>query len=145
MALESQVVPAPTLAAPRNLREALVLALAYGRKLHKADQKFSQWCKEQGFGDIASKNRADAMWLAAEWSVVTTDLPVDLTHPQNIRQWHREQATTSILPADLAAVEVTQETGLTRCGWCRCRTVRHRGVQRLDTSGNPCGCNVVGR
>jgi len=94
-----------TAAEQRELWREVGEALLMGRRMHKADQKFSQWCKDHGFGDIASKNRTDAMWLADNWTVVTTDLPPDLTHPQNIRQWHREQKTTSILPVELAEVE----------------------------------------
>jgi hypothetical protein len=39
-----------------------------------------QWCKELGF-DMDNHDRADAMWTADNWSVVTTVLPPDLTHP----------------------------------------------------------------
>lgn len=45
-----------------------------GRRLHKADQKFSQWIKENGFGDIKPATRADAMWLAENWFTVAVDL-----------------------------------------------------------------------
>ena len=41
------------------------------------------------------------MWLAANWSVVATDLEAGLVHPQNIREWHRDQEVANQLPPDL--------------------------------------------
>jgi hypothetical protein len=92
-----------TAAEQRELWREVGEALLVGRRLHKADQKFSQWCKEMGFGDMHRKARANAMW----WAEVGRDVtpPVDLTHPTNIRDWFNEQKTTSILPVELAEVE----------------------------------------
>lgn len=92
-----------TAAEQRELWREVGEALLVGRRLHKADQKFSQRCKDNGFGDMHRKARANAMW----WAEVGRDVtpPVDLTHPTNIREWFNEQKTTSILPADLAEVE----------------------------------------
>lgn len=69
--------------------------------MHKADQKFSQWCKEHGFGDIKARVRSAAMWLAGNWSEVTTDLDCGLTHPVNIQEWHREQQQAPAPSPDL--------------------------------------------
>ena len=78
-------------------------ALLVGRRMHKADQKFSQWCKEMGFGDMHRKARANAMW----WAEVGRDVtpPADLTHPTNIRDWFNEQQQTALLPADLSDIQ----------------------------------------
>ena len=57
-----------------------------GRKLHKADQKFSQWCKEMGFGDLHRNDRSAAMWLAEHWSSLQhSDATAGLTHPRRIK------------------------------------------------------------
>lgn len=71
--------------------------------MHKADQKFSKWCKDMGFGDMDRRVRADAMWWAEESTAWTP--PEDLTHPVHIRQWAREQQHTALLPADLADIQ----------------------------------------
>lgn len=68
--------------------------------MHKADQKFSQWCKEHGFGDMNPRVRADAMWLAEQGGGFQP-LETDLSHPTRIRQWHRDTIKTEALPADL--------------------------------------------
>lgn len=54
-----------------------------GRWANKADQKFSQWCKYHGFGDMKPNARTASMWLATNWSTVTVDLDADITHPTN--------------------------------------------------------------
>lgn len=70
--------------------------------MHKADQKFSQWCKEMGFGDMDRRVRADAMWLATSG---VQRLDTSETHPTRIRQWFNEQQHTALLPADLADIQ----------------------------------------
>jgi len=94
-----------TAAEQRELWREVGEALLVGRRMHKADQKFSQWCKEQGFEDLKPNTRTNAMWLAENWATVTVDLPPDLTHPENIRQWAREQKQTALLPADLSDIQ----------------------------------------
>lgn len=60
--------------------------------MHKADQKFSQWCKENGFGDLHRNDKSAAMWLAEHWSVVQhRDAPAGLTHPRRIKEWCKEK------------------------------------------------------
>jgi len=70
--------------------------------MHKADQKFSQWCKEMGFGDLDRRVRADAMWLATSG---VQPLDTSETHPTRIRQWFNEQQHTALLPADLSDIQ----------------------------------------
>jgi hypothetical protein len=78
-------------------------ALLVGRKLHKADQKFSAWCKENGFDDVPAQTRTLALWLSANWSIVTIDLPADLSHPKNIREWFNAQPA----PAPLTDLDIS--------------------------------------
>ncbi|MCO6415959.1 hypothetical protein JYK14_07180 [Siccirubricoccus sp. KC 17139] len=47
-------------------------ALLVGRRLHPANIAFSRWCAQHGFGDMHRRDRADAMWLADNWSVVAS-------------------------------------------------------------------------
>lgn len=75
-----------------------------GRRMHKADQKFSQWCKEMGFGDMERRLRADAMWWAENHRGVET-YDTGLTHPTALRQYAREQKQTALLPADLSDIQ----------------------------------------
>lgn len=80
--------------------------------MHKADQKFSQWCKEMGFGDMDRRDRADAMWLTEHWSLVSDGTtPPGLSHPHRIRVWFNEHQQTALLPADLSDIQAeTTET-----------------------------------
>lgn len=79
------------------------------RRLHKADQKFSQWLKDHGFDDIKSATRADAMRLADNWSIAAINLDCEITHPQRIRDWHRVNQKTIELPADLQNLTIEQK------------------------------------
>ena len=75
-----------TAAEQRELWREVGEALLVGRKLHKADQKFSQWCKEMGFGDLHRNDRSAAMWLAEHWSSLQhSDATAGLTHPRRIK------------------------------------------------------------
>lgn len=89
-------------------------ALLVGRRLHKADQKFSQWCLTNGF-DMSRKAKADAMWWAEVCSGYTP--PDGITHPSNIRQWFNDiQASTPPIPEvgiteeDMPRLRITRET-----------------------------------
>ena len=101
-----------TAAEQRELWREVGEALLVGRRMHKADQKFSQWCKEMGFGDLDRHDRADAMWLASVWSeVCDRHTPADLSRPSRIRRWFNEQQHTALLPADLSDIQAeTTET-----------------------------------
>lgn len=109
-----------TAAEQRELWRDVGEALLVGRKLHKADQKFSQWCKEMGFdmrpqvrsdvmwwaseGYTACKPlvRSDAMWLAEHWSSLQhSDATAGLTHPRRIKEWY-EVYSDCKPPADMS-------------------------------------------
>ncbi|MFN7041990.1 MAG: KilA-N domain-containing protein [Acidovorax temperans] len=91
-----------TAAEQRELWRDVGEALLVGRRMHKADQKFSQWCKEMGFGDMDRRVRADAMWFATSG---VQRLDTSESHPTRIRMWFNEQKTTETLPEVLP------------CGW----------------------------
>lgn len=55
-------------------------------------QKFSEWVQEM-FSGLLAKTASDALWFA-ENSAVTADLPGDISHPVNTRDWHREHQAT---------------------------------------------------
>jgi hypothetical protein len=64
-----------------------------GRRLHKADQQFSQWCKEFGF-DMDARVRSDAMWFAQSGF---QPLGTDASHPTRIRMLFNENTRASTL------------------------------------------------
>jgi len=76
-----------------------------GRKLNTSNQAFGKWLVENGFDDIKSSTRADAMWLAQNYSVFQS-LDNEISHPTNIRMWFNEQPKVA-LPADLEEIEAT--------------------------------------
>ena len=79
--------------------------------MHKADQKFSQWCKEMGFGDLDRRVRADAMWWAEVSGNQTPEWPTAITNPGELRRWFNKQQHTALLPADLSDIQAeTTET-----------------------------------
>jgi hypothetical protein len=41
----------------------------------------------------------DAIWYV-EFSTAAVEIPTDLTHPQNIRQWHRNPTAAVDIDAD---------------------------------------------
>lgn len=94
-----------TAAEQRELWREVGEALLVGRRLHKSDKLFGQWIKENGFGDMDRRYRADSMWLAEVSRGGTVAWPDGVSDPKNLREWFNEQKTTSILPADLAEVE----------------------------------------
>jgi len=81
----------------RDIGEALLV----GRRLHKSNKLFGQWIKEKGFDDMRQPARTDAMWLAQLYPTMIVGIPVDITHPENIRRWHRENAKVQQLPEEL--------------------------------------------
>jgi hypothetical protein len=85
-----------TAAEQRELWRQVGEALLVGRRLHKANQQFSQWCAEAGF-DMERHDRADAMWLAQNWVETGDGTPSGLTHPHRIRAWFNENTQASTL------------------------------------------------
>lgn len=94
-----------TAAEQRELWREVGEALLVGRRMHKADQKFSQWCKENGFGDMDRRYRADAMWLAEVSRSGTPAWPEGLSDPKRLREWFNEQQHRALLPADLSDIQ----------------------------------------
>lgn len=94
-----------TAAEQRELWREVGEALLVGRRMHKADQKFSQWCKDSGFGDMDRRYRADAMWLAEVSRSGTPEWPQGLSDPKRLREWFNEQKQTALLPADLSDIQ----------------------------------------
>lgn len=94
-----------TAAEQRELWREVGEALLVGRRMHKSDKLFGQWIKEQGFDDMPSTTRKDALWLASNWSLLDNGCPVDASHPTRIRQWFNEQQHTALLPADLSDIQ----------------------------------------
>ena len=95
-----------TAAEQRELWRDVGEALLVGRKQNPSNQGFSKWCKENGFGDMDRRDRADAMWLTEHWSLLSdgTTTP-GLSHPHRIRVWFNEQKQTALLPADLSDIQ----------------------------------------
>ena len=68
-------------------------ALAEGRMLLPGkvnDRRYGEWLKACGFDNIEVSTRSDAIWFVG-MSRVTLDIPSDMNHPKNIRQWNRDQ------------------------------------------------------
>ncbi len=57
--------------------------------MNPSNQAFGKWLVECGFDDIKQTTRADAMWLANNWSVLQS-LDNEISHPANIRMAHNE-------------------------------------------------------
>ncbi|HDR9130843.1 TPA: hypothetical protein QDA91_001940 [Burkholderia vietnamiensis] len=93
-----------TAAEQRQLWREVGEALLVGRRLHKADRAFKQWCDENGF-DMSRGARADAMWYAEVYTACTP--PAEMAHPTHIRQWHRDQAPTPTPEMSLDTPEPT--------------------------------------
>lgn len=91
----------------RTLWLEVGVALMYGKvKENRAvGQKFSDWVQAM-FPGLTGKATADAIWFA-ENSVVTSELPAGITHPQNIRAWFNEAVQTLTLPQDLQDIAAT--------------------------------------
>ena len=88
----------------REYWRAVGEALLVGRKMHKADRDFSQWCKSEGV-DMNREVRADAMWYAENFGVVGSD--TDAAHPSWLRRKYNETRKSGPLPVDLS--EITPE------------------------------------
>lgn len=70
-------------------------ALLVGRRLFPGDRKFGQWCVTQGF-DMDRRRRADAMWLAENFSTVRgTD--TEAVTPTEIRRLYNEAQAEAAL------------------------------------------------
>jgi hypothetical protein len=59
-------------------------ALLVGRKANPNDKLFGKWVRENWFEDLDRRRRADAMWLAENWSTVQ-NLDSTYNSPSDIR------------------------------------------------------------
>lgn len=83
-------------------------ALSVGRALHPSNQAFGKWVKEHGFDDIDSTTRSNAMWLAQNWASCS-DFKTE-SHPNNIRQAHRDSLKDTPPSPDLSLQAPTRLT-----------------------------------
>jgi hypothetical protein len=97
-----------TAAEQRQLWKDIGEALLVGRKLHKSNQGFSQWCKEMGFDDMKPRYRSAAQWLAQNWESVRSITP-NTSDPIQLQKDFNDQPKEA-LPADLDAAELTKTT-----------------------------------
>lgn len=77
-------------------------ALLVGRRMHKADRAFGQWC-EENFPGMGRHERADSMWLSENWGGVY-DVHTTNAHPTHIRAAYNESLKTGPIPLELHEV-----------------------------------------
>lgn len=77
-------------------------ALLVGRRMHKADRAFGQWCKDEGF-DMDASTRSNAMWLVENWGGLQ-QLQTSESHPTGIRQAYNDNRKTGPIPLELHEV-----------------------------------------
>lgn len=104
-----------TAAEQRQLWREVGEALNYGRSVVGAgprfDLAFSDWCSANGFGDIGSRVRSDAMWLAANWIDLSTAWKGPDTHPTHIRaKYVKDQKALDKALDSVARVALLDET-----------------------------------
>ena len=93
-----------TAAEQRELWREVGEALLVGRRMHKSDKLFGQWCKEQGFSDVHPRYRSAAIWLAQNWEASRSVTPGS-SDPIQIQKEFNEQKQTALLPADLSDIQ----------------------------------------
>lgn len=84
--------------ASRERWKAIGEALKVGREANPGNQAFGVWCQEQGFGGMLRDDRADAIWLAGNWTALSNDSITTLGHPHAIRKAHRKLTATPPKP-----------------------------------------------
>jgi hypothetical protein len=78
-----------------------------GRRLEKSNIYFSVWCDWNGFGDMDRRVRADAMWMAALSVERTTECPISITSPTELRRWFNENLKSNPeLPSELSDLTI---------------------------------------
>ncbi len=85
-----------TAAEQRELWRQVGEALNYGRRKNPSNQGFGQWLSKNGLSDNAPKTRSDAIWLAANWTVVGSTPERNLSSRKPPQVVQREPA--DILP-----------------------------------------------
>lgn len=58
--------------------------------MHKSNQAFGEWCRENGFGDIEPSVRANAIKLVQEPSVLQSLQDTAVAHPTAVLAAHRK-------------------------------------------------------
>ena len=91
---------------------AIGAALAYGKTLHPSTKAFGQWVIENGFGDIPSSTRTDAIWLAGTCSTTVVDQTV--THPTTIRKEYNEARKATATPLVDSSMHIQSPTAAPR-------------------------------
>ena len=106
-----------TAAEQRELWRQVGEALLVGRRMYKSDKLFGKWVRENGFGDMDRATRADAMWLAENFSSVPPRYSNE-SHPKNIRQryneWLKSQEDAKASPDLPKAEDIKPTKVLTR-------------------------------
>ena len=87
---------------------AIGAALAYGKALHPSTKAFGQWVIENGFGDIPSSTRTDAIWLAGTCPTTVVDQTV--THPTTIRKEYNEARKATATPLVDSSMHIQSPT-----------------------------------
>ena len=119
-------------------------ALAEGRMLLPGkvnDRKYGEWIKACGFDNIEVSTRSDAIWFVG-MSRVTLDIPSDMNHPKNIRQWNRDQQVAKppspdldiSAPADVALVLLSHGDTTRGSSWNGSKT-RVASLSGFPTTG----------
>lgn len=108
-----------TAAEQRELWRQVGEALLVGKRMYKSNNKFNDWIKENGFGDMHRNTRADAMWLAENWESVAKSLCNNAyTHPSDIRrtynEWLKSQEDAKASPDLPKAEDIKPTKVLTR-------------------------------
>ena len=76
-------------------------ALLVGRKMHPSDNKFSEWCKSEGF-DMHRNVRGDAMWFSENFGACSTCTTA--VTPTEIRRQYNETRKSGPLPIELSEI-----------------------------------------
>lgn len=79
-----------TAAEQRQLWREVGEALLVGRRMHKSDKLFGQWCRAQGF-DMDRRYRSAAMWLTDNWTATGSIAPTT-SDPIAVQAAFRDQA-----------------------------------------------------
>ena len=73
------------------------------------------------------RDASDALWYGTN-SVVTSDLPDGISHPQNIRQWFNDQQTSQALPPELQTITPETSTVLPKEAAVKINKLFHRST-----------------
>lgn len=85
-------------------------ALLVGREATNGHKpSFGAWCEEQGFGDIHTSTRTDALWLAENWEEVrflfNDGHRIEVAHPSRIRKAYRKAQSDAPDTSQMTSVD----------------------------------------